>query len=141
MRGQEKGPVMSAPNTIPAEQVNAKPVSLPDEVLQCLARYRAIIDGPDHIRAYLGRHPQLIPHVLPTVERVRREFGDAAELTLTINDDPECYDPYLKLYVSLPKYGPDTMARIDTIQEPLDEATADLDGFFLITTDHRLIAR
>jgi hypothetical protein len=58
----------------------------------------------------------LIPHVLPTVERARREFGDAAELTLTINDDPESYDPYLKMYISLPAYCPETMSRIDSIQ-------------------------
>jgi len=26
------------------------------------------------------------------------------------------------MYISLPSYGPDTMSRIDSIQEPLDEA-------------------
>ena len=78
---------------------------------------------------------------LSTVERARREFGDAAELTLTINDDPESYDPYLKMYISLPSYGPDTMSRIDSIQEPLDEATANLEGFLLVSTDHRLVGR
>jgi len=45
------------------------------------------------------------------------------------------------MYISLPSYGPDTMSRIDSIQEPLDEATADLEGFLLVSTDHRLVGR
>jgi hypothetical protein len=43
------------------------------------------------------------------------------------------------MYVSLPKYGPDTMTRIEKVQEPLGEATADLEGYYLVTTDHRVI--
>jgi len=132
---------MNAVNTLLAGQANAKPEVLADALLGSLQQYRVRIDCPEHVRAYLTRFPGLVPHVLPTVERARREFGDAAELTLTINDDPESYDPYLKMYISLPSYSPDTMSRIDALQEPLDEATADLDGFFLVSTDHRLVGR
>ena len=130
---------MSDANMRSVEQLGAKdelPLAL---LFQALEGYRVVIDTRDHVRAYLKRFPGLIPHVLPTVEGARREFGDAAELTLTINDDPESYDPYLKMYISLPSYGPDTMSRIDSIQEPLDEATADLEGFLLVSTDHRLV--
>jgi hypothetical protein len=130
---------MTVPSTISSGQVNAPPESRADRLFQDLAPYRVNIDCPDQIRAYLDRFPGLIQHVVPTVDRARREFGDMAELTLTINDDPEAFDPYLKMYVSLPKYGSDTMSRIDQIQEPLDEATANQDGFFLLTTDHRVI--
>jgi hypothetical protein len=73
------------------------------------------LDTREHVRTYLERFPGLMPHVLPTVERARKEFDDAAELTLRINDDPESYDPYLKMYISLPCYGPDDVAdRIDS---------------------------
>ena len=132
---------MSDANIRSVEQLGAKdelPLAL---LFQALEGYRVVIDTRDHVRAYLERFPGLIAHVLPTVERARQEFGDAAELTLTINDDPESYDPYLKMYISLPSYGPDTMSRIDSIQEPLDEATADLEGFLLVSTDHRLVGR
>jgi hypothetical protein len=122
-----------------AGQVNARPESSVDELFQALARSRVVIDCPDHIRAYLGRFPGLIPYVVPIAERARHSFGDVAELTLTINDDPESFDPYLKMYVSLAKYDADTIARIDQIQEPLDAATADQEGFFLVTTDHRIV--
>jgi hypothetical protein len=127
---------MNGPNTSSAAQVASEPA---EGLLQALAQYDVVIDCPDHIRTYLQRHTELIPHVLTAVEQTRQEFGEAAELTLTINDDPESYDPYLKMYVSLPNYGPDTMPRIDRIQEPLDEATAGLEGYFLVTTDHRLV--
>jgi hypothetical protein len=127
--------------TLLAQQMNAKSEMLGDALLDSLQRYRVLINCPDHVRAYLTRFAGLVPHVLATVERARREFGDAAELTLTINDDPESYDPHLKMYISLPTYSPDTMSRIDAIQEPLDEATADLDGFFLVSTDHRLVGK
>src|SRR5439155_27106272 len=127
--------------TTPVEQLIAKEDLPLDPLFQSLKEYRVVVDTPDHVGAYLKRFPGLTAQVLPTVEHARREFGDLAELTLTINDDPESYDPYLKMYISLPAYGPDTMARIDSIQEPLDEATVDLDGFFLVSTDHRLVGR
>jgi hypothetical protein len=132
---------MNGPATTSSGQTSAKVEPPEVELLQSLAPYRVVLDCPDHIRAYLKRYPELIPFVRPTVEQVRQEFGEVAELTLTINDDPECYDPYFKMYVSLPKYGPDTMPRIYKIQEPLGAATADLEGYFLVTTDHRIIGR
>jgi len=112
------------------EQLHVKDEVPLDPLFQTLEGYRVVIDTRDHVRAYLERFPGLMPHVLPTVERARQEFGDAAELTLTINEDPESYDPYLKMYISLPSYGPDMMSRIDSIQEQLDEATADLGRLF-----------
>jgi len=132
---------MNVRNTLSAGPGSAEPELAMEALFQGLERFRVRSDCPDHVQAYLGRFPDLIPRVLPTVEHARREFGDTADLTLTINDDPESYDPYLKMYISLPSYGPDTISRIDRIQEPLDEATADQEGFFLITTDHRLIGR
>jgi len=132
---------MSDANTMSAEQLIAKDELPLDPLFRSLEGHRVVVDTHDHVRACLKRFPSLIPHVSATVERARRDFGDAAELTLTINDDPESYDPYLKMYISLPSYGPDTMSRIDSIQERLDEATADLDGFFLVSTDHRLVGR
>ena len=75
---------------------------------QAVARYRVVVDCPDYVRGYLGRFPGLTPHVVAAVEKARQTFGELPQLTLTINDDPEAFDPYLKMYVSLPKYGPDT---------------------------------
>jgi hypothetical protein len=131
--------IMTGPTSTPAGQTPGKAESPVDEMLRSLEPYRVVVKWPDYIRAYLEKYPELIPHVLPTVERARQEFGDVAELTLTVNEDPEIYDPYIKMYVSLPKYGPDTMARIDKVREPLGEATADLEGYFHVTTDHRII--
>ena len=128
---------MNMPDTIATDHIQAPA----DGLLEGLERLHVVIDCPQQIRTYLGRHPDLIPYVLPTIEQARQEFGSEAELTLTINDDPESYDPYLKLYVSLPRYGPDTMSRIDAIQQPLDEATADMEAFFLVSTDHRILGR
>jgi hypothetical protein len=128
---------MNVRNTLSAGPGGAVPELALEALFQGLERYRVRTEFTDHVQAYLGRFPGLIPHLLPTVEHARREFGDSAELSLTINDDPESYDPYLKMYISLPSCGPNTMSRIDKIQEPLDEATADQEGFFLITTDHR----
>jgi hypothetical protein len=130
---------MNGPSSPSQDRLGAAPESAADETLQTLARYRVTIDCPDHIRAYLRRYPGLIPHLVPTAEQARQAFGDLAQLTLTINDDPEAFDPYLKMYLSLPKYGPDTLAGINRIQELLDEATAGQEGFFLVTTDHRIV--
>jgi hypothetical protein len=130
---------MNGPTTTPVSQAGAKAGSPVDEMLNSLEPYRVVVKWPEYIRAYLDKYPELIPYVLPTVQRARQEFGDAAELTLTVNEDPEIDDPHLKMYVSLPKYGSDTMARIDKVREPLGEATANLEGYFHVTTDHRVI--
>jgi hypothetical protein len=132
---------MNVPTTTPAGQVPANAESPVEQMLRSLEPYGVVVKSLEYIRAYLDKYPELIPHIRPTVERARQEFGGAAELTLTVNEDPEIYDPYLKLYVSLPSYGPDTMARIDKVREPLGEATADLEGEFHVTTDHRITGR
>jgi hypothetical protein len=130
---------MNGPGSLSSGLLRAGPESSVDQALQALARVGVAIDCPDQVHTYLGHYPGLTPHVVPAVQLVRQTFGARAELTLTINDDPEAFDPYLRLYISLPEYGPDTLARINQIQEPLDEATAGQDGFFLLTTDHRVV--
>jgi hypothetical protein len=89
----------------------------------------------------LVKYPELISHIRPTVENARQEFGDVAGLTLTLNDDPEIYDPYLKLYVRLPKHDRETDQRLEHIAGPLSDAIADLPGYFRVAADHRNLAR
>ena len=121
--------------------INAGVESAVDELLRSLEPYRVTIQWPDTVRAYLAKYPELIPHVRPTVESARQEFGDVAGLTLTINDDPEYYDPYLKLYVRLPKYGREADERLENLTVPLSEAIADLGGYFRVAADYRNPAR
>ncbi len=108
-----------------------------DDLLCSLERYRVTIQWPANVRAYLAKYPELIPHVRPTVERARQEFGDVAGLTLTINDDPECYDPYLKLHVRLPEHDRGADERLENVTVPLSEAIADLGGYFRVAADYR----
>jgi hypothetical protein len=121
--------------------INAGVESAVEELLRSLESYRVTIQRPDAVRAYLAKYPELIPHVRPAAERVRQEFGDVAGLTLTINDDPEFYDPYLKLYVRLPKYDRETDERLESITVPLSEGIADLEGYFRVAADYRNPAR
>src|SRR5436309_2792635 len=100
--------VMNAPT-------NAGVESTVDGLLRSLEPYRVTVQWPDNVRAYLAKYPELIPHVRPAVASTRQEFGDVADLTLTINDDPEFYDPYLKLYVRLPRYDREADERLESI--------------------------
>jgi hypothetical protein len=133
---------MNGPTTTAAgEQTSAKPPSPVDEMLRSLEPYRVSVGWLEYVRSYLEKYPELIPHILPTVERARQEFGDAAGLTLTINDDPEIYDPYLRLYVRLPKYDREADERLESMTLSLGEAIADLEGYFRVTADFRSPAR
>ena len=128
---------MNGPTT--AGDVKTKSESPVDAMFRSLQPYRVRVTRGDYIRSYLEKNPELVSHILPTVQRARQEFGDEAELTLTVNEDPEIYDPFVRLFIRLPKYGPDTMPRIDKVREPLVEAIADLEGDFHVTTDFRII--
>jgi hypothetical protein len=108
-----------------------------EELLRSLGPSGVALQWPDDVRAYLAKYPELIPHVRPTVESARREFGDVAGLTLTVNDDPQFYDPYLKLYVRLPGCDREADERLERITAPLAEAIADLEGYFRVAADHR----
>jgi hypothetical protein len=112
-----------------------------EELLRSLGPYGVALQWPEDVRAYLAKYPELIPHVRPTVEGARREFGDVAGLTLTVNDDPEFYDPYLKLYVRLSRYDREADERLERVTGPLAEAIADLEGYFRVAADHRNSAR
>jgi len=74
---------MSDAKMISVEPLHAKGEMPLEPLFQALERYGVVLDTREHVRAYLERFPGLMPHVLPTAERARREFGDAAELTLT----------------------------------------------------------
>ena len=131
---------MNGPTVTPVAPVASPPESPVDVLLRSLEPHRVVVTRQDELRAYLEKYPDIIPHILPTVERARQEFGEQAELLMTINDDPECYDPFVKMYVRLPQYGPDTMPRINKVREPLwADELCDLEGYFLFTTDHRVI--
>jgi hypothetical protein len=131
---------MNGPTTS-AAQAKTPSESPVDQMFRSLEPYRVSLEWPEHVRAYVEKYPELIPYVLPAVQRTRQEFGDGAGLSLTINDDPEFYDPYLKLYVRLPNYDRETDARFDNICLWLCDATADLEGYFRVTADYRNPAR
>ncbi len=112
-----------------------------DEMLRSLETYRVAVQAPEEVRAYLAKYPALMPHVGPTVESVRQACGAGAGLTLTINDDPEFYDPYLKLYVRLPGYDEESDRRLGAIGAALGEAIAEQEGYFRVAADYRNPAR
>jgi hypothetical protein len=121
--------------------VNASIQSSVDDLLHSLEPFRVTIDERDAIRQYLAKHPDLLSHIRPTVESVRQEFGEVASITLTVNDDPEFYDPYVRLYVRLPKPDREADERLEHIAGALSDAIADLPGYFRVTADHRNLAR
>ncbi len=131
---------MNGPIVTDVAPVASPPESPVETLLRSLEPHHVIVTRLDEVREYLDKYPDIIPHILPTVERARQEFGDQAELLMTINDDPECYDPFVKMYIRLPHYGPDTKPRIDKVREPLwADDLCDLKGDFLVTTDYRVI--
>ena len=91
---------MNGPTVTPVAPVGSPQDSLVDKLLRSLEPHHVVVTRVDELRAYLEKYPDIIPHILPTVERARREFGEQAELLMSINDDPEIYDPFVKMLTS-----------------------------------------
>src|SRR5205807_5379415 len=70
-----------------------------DEVLEGLGPNRVVILHPDEVRAYLGRHPEGLPLLVPIAARARQEFPEPAQLSLETCRAPETAEPALKPYV------------------------------------------
>jgi hypothetical protein len=109
------------------------------ELLAHLTRLQVAVEEERRVEGYLARFPDLYPAVQATAEAIRDEFKADATLLLRLYRDPEIADEYLALYVRLPAYGPDTMARIDSATEKHVGLLEGTDGNFLVTTDFRRV--
>ena len=91
------------------------------------------------VRSYLESHPDMYVVTNGICKAARREFGPEAFLTLQVYRDPEIEDEYLALYVRLRAYGADTLRRIRSVADALDNELCQTSGSILITTDFRPI--
>lgn len=108
-----------------------------DEVLAGLAPHRVVIPHPEEVRAYLERHPDGLPLLVPIAARARQEFPEPTQLSLEVSVDPETGERDLKLYVRQAAYEPGLWSRLLTICDPFEEALAQMSsGWLHVTTDH-----
>jgi hypothetical protein len=109
------------------------------ELLAHLTRLHVAVEDERRVEDYLARFTDLHQAVRAMTEAIRNEFKSDATLSLRLYRDPEIADEYLALYVRLPAYGPDTMARIDSATEKHVGLLEGKDGNFLVTTDFRRV--
>jgi hypothetical protein len=109
-----------------------------DAVLQGLSAFRVLIPNAGEVRVYFENHSDLASLVPVIVARTRHEFGDEAQLVLSVYHDPEIDDRHLQLCVRLPDYGLDLLERFDKVYAPFEEMLSQVaSGSLLVTTDHR----
>lgn len=109
-----------------------------DEVLAGLAPHRAVVPRPEEVRAYLERHPEGLPLLVPITARARQEFPEPIQLSLEVYLDPETGEQDLKLYVRQAVYEPGLWSRLLTVCDPFEEALAQMSsGWLHVTTDRR----
>lgn len=89
----------------------------------------------EEVRLYLDKYPDLSNIVTEVCRKARSDFGPNASLTLQVYHDPEIEDEYLVLYVRLPSYPPDIMARIRAVTAAHECQLSDMVGTILVTTD------
>jgi hypothetical protein len=92
----------------------------------------------ENVCKYLDAFPDIAELVPAIGRKTRQEFGPGAVLSLVVNRDPEIYDPYLKLRVSLPNFTPDVVDRFDEISRSFDDELYDKKGYILLTTGPEL---
>lgn len=117
--------------------LNSWPVSVSAASAE-FAAYEIAIPGPLEVDQYLSDHANL-KLLLPQIcQRVRAEFGKAAELSLELYRDPEIDDQYLTLYVRQSRYDANITEKLDRLNEQFSVALQNCTGYFLLTTDFRL---
>ncbi len=95
------------------------------------------IPNPLDVERYLSDHATLRSLVPRICERVRAEFGNAAELSLELYRDPEIDDRYLSLDIRQDRYESDIIARLDRLSEEFATELEQCSGDILLTTDFR----
>jgi hypothetical protein len=90
---------------------------------------------PRDVMAYLSSHRELAKIVPLVCEQARREFGEEAELILTVYRDLEIDDRHLTLNVRLKSYGDLMVERMDRVTQPFEEQLCKASGYLLVTTD------
>jgi hypothetical protein len=100
-----------------------------------LAAQEILVPDFAEVRADLTSHPDLAKIVPSVCAAARNEFGPEAELTLQVYRDPEIDDRHLTLYVRLPSYEHDIIARLERVTQPFEEKLCSAEGYLLVTTD------
>lgn len=100
-----------------------------------------LVPDPGAVAGYLRVYPDLVPVVRDMATALVKEFrSEPSEIELTINHDPEFYDPYVKFYVRVARYDRSLMPRLERIARRFDDRRRASGGWVLITTDHKPIS-
>lgn len=91
----------------------------------------------EQIRGYLAEFPDLAVLLPDICKATRAEFGPSSELSLKLYRDSESVDQYLTLYIRLPKYEPEILARIERVSHSFEGRLEQTSGDLLLTTDFR----
>jgi len=113
-------------------RAGAKNVGSPPRSLSAMGVFS---DNWTAVRGYLRRHRDLSSGLPKIINDVRNEFGPQADLSLDVYRDPEIDDQYLTLRLILPRYGPDTMNRIEAVSRGFEQHIRPTAGYVLLTTD------
>lgn len=108
-------------------------------IRSALAGVRAddvILDNSPATEKYLLRNSDLSPLMKKVCSKVRNSFP-AAELALTVYQDPETQDEYLVLYVRESRYELGILERIDAATAEFAPQFEMVTGDLLVTTDFR----
>ncbi len=95
-----------------------------DEVLQAVAAHEVLVADSREVRSYLEQHSDIASLVPLIVARTRQEFGDEAQLIMSVYRDPEIDDHYLQLCVRLQQDAPLLLERLLGVCEPFEDVLA-----------------
>ena len=107
-------------------------------IVTTLDSYGFEVSGQEAVQLYLSNHPDMLDPTFQICLGLRHEFGNTASLSLELYRDPEIEDQHLIVYVRLPHYPTDVVARIDSVVDRCADL-ADALRSILATTDFRPI--
>jgi hypothetical protein len=91
--------------------------------------------NPGKVIDYLQKHRNLYDIVLYACILTEEHFGQRAQISLELYQDPEIHDEYLTIFVRQEEYEPDIIDKIDAICREYEPGLAGIDGYLLVNTD------
>jgi hypothetical protein len=96
-----------------------------------------IVADPGSVFWYLSNHLDMVSLLLTICEVSIEKFGDIAQLSLDLYEDPEIDDQHLTLYVRQHVYQDNILELIDEVTEAVSPELEHKSGWLHVTTDFK----
>jgi hypothetical protein len=108
-----------------------------EDIIQHFYDTNTRMEKLSRIREYFYRFPDIAELSMDVANLVHDSFNSDAQLFLETRGEQNSEDEYLALFIRMRDYDDSVMERIKSIREEYALNLAELNGWFLLTTDYQ----